>query len=110
AATAFTWNGGGGDNFWTTGGNWGGTAPSSLQSFLNFDGSTRTSNSNNFTPASGGFQIYFKNTAGAFALNGNSITFFDFGGTDPNIQNEGTTNTQTLTFNIIDGNTHGGNG
>ena len=24
---SFTWNGGGGDNNWTTGANWGGTAP-----------------------------------------------------------------------------------
>src|SRR5467141_3168752 len=96
AQSSFTWNGGGGDNFWTTGGNWGGTAPDSPQAFLNFNGSTRTSNSNNFSAASAGFQIYFKNTASAFVLNGNNIAFFDFNSTDPNIQNEGTANTQTI--------------
>jgi fibronectin-binding autotransporter adhesin len=110
AQSSFTWNGGGGDNLWTTGGNWGGTAPGSPQAFLNFDGSTRTSNSNNFAVGSAGFQIYFKNTASTFTLNGNSINFFDFSATDPNIQNEGTVNTQTINFNIVDGNTHGANG
>src|ERR1043166_8211159 len=106
---AFTWNGGGSDNFWTTGGNWGGTAPGSPQAFLNFAGSTRLSNSNNFSAGSAGYQIYVKSGAGSFTLNGNSITLFDFGGTDPNIQNEGTTS-QTVSFPISIGNTHGVNG
>src|SRR5690349_7389579 len=40
-----TWNGGGGDNNWSTGANWGGAAPVNNDNLI-FSGSTRTSNTN----------------------------------------------------------------
>lgn len=108
----FTWTGGGADGNWTTANNWGGTAPASPQVFLNFTNATRVNNTNNFAAGSAGYQIYFKAGAvsGPFNLYGNSIAFFDFGTVDPNIQNEGTVNTQTINFPIVNGNTHGANG
>src|ERR1017187_6683834 len=79
--SAFTWNGGSGTTGnWSDGANWGGTGPANPQAFLNFNGATRTSNTNDFAAASAGYQIYFKTGANAFNLYGNSITFFDFGG------------------------------
>lgn len=66
------WTGGGGDDYWLTGGNWGGVAPVT-GSLLVFDTLTRTVNSNNFTGGTT-FSILFTNTAGAFNLNGNPIT------------------------------------
>ena len=85
----FTWNGGGTDGYWTNGANWGGTAPTDPQNFLNFNGAARPTNTNNFSAGSPGYQIYFKSGANAFTLYGNGINFFDFGSVDPNIQNEG---------------------
>jgi fibronectin-binding autotransporter adhesin len=106
AQSTFTWNGGGTDGNWTTGGNWGGTAPASPQAFLNFNGATRTTNTNNFSAGGAGFQIYFKSGANAFQLYGNGINFFDFSSLDPNIQNEGAFTNQTINFPITNANTH----
>ena len=48
ALAQLTWSGGGGDNNWSTGANWGGSAPSSpFNNTLTFNGSTRTTNVNN---------------------------------------------------------------
>ncbi len=102
----FTWNGGGTDGNWTTGANWGGTAPTDPQNFLNFNGATRTASTNNFSAGSPGYQIYFKSGANAFTLSGNGINFFDFGAVDPNIQNEGAFTNQTINFPITNANTH----
>ena len=102
----FTWNGGGTDGNWTTGANWGGTAPTDPQNFLNFNGAARPTNTNNFSAGSPGYQIYFKSGANAFTLYGNGINFFDFGSVDPNIQNEGAFTNQTINFPITNANTH----
>ncbi len=67
----------------------------------------RTSNTNDFASGSPGYQIYFKSGANAFNLYGNSITFYDFSGGDPNIQNEGAFTNQTVNFPIVDGNANG---
>ncbi|MEI8290076.1 MAG: autotransporter-associated beta strand repeat-containing protein [Verrucomicrobiota bacterium] len=120
AANGAYWNY---NNNWSTssGGSGLGSAIPSLQNYLNFDGSAVApanglyNTTNNLTAGSGGFQIYFKSTAPAYNLYGNSITFYDYnvGGTthtDPNIQNEGTANTQTINFPIVDGNVNGVNG
>ena len=108
AQSAYTWTGGGTDGNWGTGANWGGTAPASLAGYLNFSGATRLTNTNNYTAGSGGYQIYFKNTAGgAFNLYGNTISFYDYSGSDPNIQNEGTTYAPTINFAITNGNLNG---
>src|SRR5437773_10573336 len=78
AQSSFTWNGGGTDNNWTTAANWGGTAPGSPQAILNFAGSTKTSNTNNFSAGSAGYRILFNSGASSFTLGGNGIKFFDF--------------------------------
>src|SRR6185295_18694667 len=48
-ASAATWTGAGGDDFWSTPANWGGTALSGGDALL-FGGSTRTSPNNDFPP------------------------------------------------------------
>ena len=108
AQSSFTWNGGSGSSGnWNDQANWGtpGTPITSPQAFLNFNGATRTSSTNDFTAGGPGYQIYFKSGASAFTLYGNSIAFFDFGGGNPNIQNEGAFTNQTVNFPILDGNT-----
>ena len=109
AQTGYTWNGGSGTTGnWNDGNNWGGSGPATPQNYLNFNGATRTSNTNNFANGSAGFQIYFKSGANAFNLYGNSIFFYDFSPNgDPNIQNEGATTNQTINFPIANGNNAG---
>lgn len=110
AQSSYTWNGGSGSTGnWNDGANWGGSGPANPQAFLNFNGATRTSSTNNFAGGSAGYQIYFKNGASAFTLYGNSIFFYDFGGgaNDPNIQNEGTSPTQTINLPVANGNNNG---
>ena len=92
AVATSTWNGGGGDANWMTGGNWGGTAPSASNA-LTFSGTVQLANNNNF-PANTQFDgITFDNTAGAFTLNGNTINLAG------NIVNAGT-NMQTINLNL----------
>ena len=72
AVQAATWNGGGGDNNWTTAANWGGTAPAE-KDILTFAGDTRPTANNNYatdTPFNG---FIFANTATAFTLTGNRV-------------------------------------
>src|SRR5437588_10343501 len=47
-AASKTWNGGGADSNWNTGGNWGGSAPVANDSLF-FGGSTRVTPANNIT-------------------------------------------------------------
>ena len=68
-AVTSTWNGGGSDNNWQTAGNWGGTAPSAGNE-LTFGGSTRPSNTNNFTAGTAFSGITFASGASAFTLAG----------------------------------------
>ncbi len=92
-----TWTGAGGNNNWSTAANWGGTAPSSYDPLF-FDGSTRTSNSNDFatdTPFAG---IQFLNTAGAFTLSGNRITV---GGNITFSGNPASAITQTVNLDML---------
>jgi autotransporter-associated beta strand protein len=98
AQSSYTWTGGGGDNNFGTGANWGGTAPGSLQSYLNFSGSTRPTPNNNYGDYAGGFQIYFNSGASVpFTITGNHIKFFDYNSVAPNIQND-STSLQTINF------------
>ena len=106
--SSYTWNGGSGSTGnWSDGANWGGSGPANPQAFLNFNGAARTSSTNDFTAGAPGYQIYFKSGANAFTLYGNAINFYDFGGTAPNIQNEGAFTNQTINFPVVDGNTSG---
>ena len=103
-----TWDGGGGDDNWTTGNNWAdNSAPANPQGNVNFAGSTRPTPNNNFSAYSGGFRIFFNSGATNFILNGNPIKFFDFGGARARIQNDGT-NTQTINLRVGAGNSSGG--
>ena len=70
---AATWTGGGGDNNWTTAGNWGGAAPISPEALI-FAGTTRLAPTNDFAALTQFNGITFDGTAGAFTLGGNSIT------------------------------------
>ena len=100
AQNSYQWTGGGSDGNWGTGANWfGGNAPSSLQSYLNFAGTSQLNSNNNYTSDSGGYQIYFNSGAGAFTLSGNAIKFYDYSGTNPVIQND-SSNIQTVTFQV----------
>lgn len=72
-AADLTWNGGGGDDNWSTPANWGGFLPSPGDALI-FDGSVRTSTTNNLLAGALFSGIGFNNTAGAFTLRGNSIT------------------------------------
>lgn len=67
-----TWDGGGTDNNWSSGGNWDNNLVPVFASSLTFAGNTRLNNTNNLTGVSAN-NITFDSAAGAFALNGNSL-------------------------------------
>ncbi|MFM2081905.1 MAG: hypothetical protein RL380_596, partial [Verrucomicrobiota bacterium] len=103
----FTWNGGGGDGNWSTGANWGGSGPSDPQNTLNFAGSTRLANTNDFSAGSSGHRLFFNSGASAFTLAGNSVTFYDFGGANQKLENN-SSSLQTINFPIVNGNNASG--
>ena len=71
-AVTSTWNGGGGDDNWTTAANWGGTAPVAGNDLI-FAGSTRLTPNNNFTSTSFN-SITINSGSGAFTIGGNAFT------------------------------------
>ena len=75
-ATAFTWDGNGSDNNWSTGGNWvGGTAPTTTGTSLTFANGSRTSPNMNANYSVTG--VTFSNNASSFTLGaaaGNTLT------------------------------------
>ncbi len=82
-----TWDGGGGDNFWTTAANW---SSDTLPTYgtLTFSGSANLINTNN----NGSYSmngINF-NSSSDFILRGNTVDFFDNGGTQAKIENNST--------------------
>ena len=66
-----TWDGGGGDHNWLTGGNWNGDTPPVAGDMLVFAGTAKLTNTNNFPPNTEFGDISF-NAAG-FTLRGNSV-------------------------------------
>ncbi|HTQ40423.1 MAG TPA: autotransporter-associated beta strand repeat-containing protein [Pirellulales bacterium] len=68
-----TWNGAGANANWTTGANWGGTAPAAGDSLV-FDGTLGLVNTNNLAANSLITGLAFQSTAGAFVISGNAIT------------------------------------
>lgn len=94
-AAEYTWTGGGGDNNWKTGANWGGTAPGASQNLI-FSGTTRLTPYNDNTAGWNVAGIRFHADAGAFTLSGNSIALS--GGVTNN-----STSTQTLDLNMTTG-------
>ena len=91
----------------------------SAQNYLNFGKPYNNSLVSGLTNFNNGYgaawQIYFKSDAPApYILWGSSLgsitpglAFYDFSGTDPNIQNEGTTYTPIINFAITNGNNNG---
>jgi len=103
----FTWTGAGGDDNWSTAGNWGGSAPDTPQKNLHFAGSTRLTPNNNLSSYGSGFRIFFNSGASSFTLNGNPIKFFDFGGNRARVQND-SADAQTINLRVGAGNSAGG--
>jgi autotransporter-associated beta strand protein len=91
-AAVSSWNGGATDNNWSSGNNWGGTAPASGNA-LTFSSTTRTSPVNDTTAGTAYGGIRFDSTAGSFTLSGNDI---GLAGDIVNLS----TNTQTINLNI----------
>lgn len=103
AQSSWNWNGGT-DGNWTTAANWtlNSSGGSSIpQGFLNFPaGASRTTITNNYAAGSTGYQIYFNSGASAYTIWGNSLTMFDWGGSQPVIQND-SANLQTVNFPVV---------
>lgn len=83
-ATERTWNGGGGDAYWTSAANWGGTAPLAGDALL-FSGAVKLVNTNDWDAGTSFSGITFNSGSGAFILDGHAITL------DGNISNLSTT-------------------
>ena len=100
------WNGGGTDNNFTDGANWGGTAPSP-GSALTFGGSTRLTPNNDF-PANTAFAGFtFNAGSGAFVIGGNAINLTgNIVNNSANLQtiNTGLALQQNTTVNTASGN------
>ena len=87
------WTGGSAsDNDWSDATNWGGVAPAPGASLF-FNGSARLNNTNDTAAATTYSNLVFTSSAGAFVLNGNSISL---GG---NITND-SANPQTINFGL----------
>ncbi len=99
-AATKTWDGGGGDNNWTTAANWDSDIAPVAGDALVFAGSTRTSPSNDFAAATSFVSITFSSGASAFTLSGNSVTLS--GGASA-ITASNTSLTMTIGINIIFG-------
>jgi fibronectin-binding autotransporter adhesin len=69
-----TWDGGGGNDLWSTAANWSGDVAPLVDDYLVFAGTTRLTPSNDYTADTRFGSITFNNTAGAFTLSGNRIT------------------------------------
>jgi autotransporter-associated beta strand protein len=94
SASAPIWNGGGSDDNWSTGGNWGGTAPAA-GALLEFAGTTRLSNNNDIAAGTEFGDMQFDSGSGAFVLGGNAI---NLGGDVVN--NSGSTQTINLDLSL----------
>ena len=100
AQSVHTWIGGGGDDNWSTGGNWTASTPDGNDE-LHFAGTTRLTPNNDTALA--GYRIFFDTGAGAFTLGGNAFSLFDFGTNNPKIENSATS-TPTINMAItLDG-------
>ena len=96
AQTNATWDGGGGDNLWSTGANWvGDVAPTpSTSLFLTFPGSTRTSPFNDRADFSNVAGITFASGASGFRIEGNAIGLVN--GSGQQVINQNATATQDI--------------
>ena len=80
SAQTYTWTGGGGDANWSTGGNWGGTAPTSnlTNTLLVLTGNTQTTNTLDANLSAN--SLTFDAGAGEFTVNGTSTLTLGSGG------------------------------
>lgn len=77
ALHAQTWTGGGGDDLWGTGANWGGTAPTpGTGTDLTFAGTTRLTPNNNYTAWDDFRHVFFAAGSGSFNITGNAVDIF----------------------------------
>lgn len=81
-----TWDGGGTTNNWTDDANWNPDGPP-VYGVLTFSGSTRTTNTNDYVGLNMNGLSF--NSAGTFTVGGNAINFFDNGGLQAKIENNG---------------------
>ena len=97
-AADYTWNGGGTDDLWGTGGNWaGGAAPSpGSGNSLIFAGTTRLTPSNNYGDGDDFQDIIFDPTAGSFTLGRAGTQGIDWFGSITN----NSANAQTIGFSF----------
>jgi hypothetical protein len=72
-AATRTWTGLGGDNFWTTAANWGGTVPVAGDDLVFPNGAARLTNTNNLTAGTSFKSISITGPAGGYAISGNDI-------------------------------------
>ena len=73
-AATKTWTGGGGDDNWTTGANWGGTAPAAGDDLVFPAGAPRAATSfNNFTVGTSFNSITFNGSGAGYTIDGNRI-------------------------------------
>lgn len=81
-AVDYTWNGGGGDINWSTGGNWiGGTAPiSGTANNILFSGTVRLTPNQNLGTADFGSIQFIGSPTGNFTIGGNALRLGDYGG------------------------------
>jgi autotransporter-associated beta strand protein len=96
-AATKTWDGGGGDNNWTTAANWDLDVAPSAGDALVFAGATRTSPVNDFANGTSFASITFSNGASSFSCSGNDITLS--GGASA-ITASNASNTMTIANNI----------
>ena len=104
-----TWDGGGGNNDFTTGANWtGDTTPGyGTLTFDNTGSGLRLSpNNNNGSLSMNG--ILFNSGTYSYTIGGNTIDFFDNGGTQSKINNDGSAS-QTINLTVDFENTNGTN-
>jgi autotransporter-associated beta strand protein len=87
-----TWTGGGANGNWTNAANWSGTTPAA-GSDLVFDGSTGLNNTNDLAAATQFGNLTFNASAGAFALNGNSVNL-------SGVMTNNSTNAETINLSL----------
>lgn len=72
-ASTKTWTGLGGDANWTTGGNWGGSAPSAGDLLVFPTGAAQLTNNNDFAPSTNFTSISITENSTGYTITGNSI-------------------------------------
>ena len=101
AQSVHTWNGGGASPLdWTDPTNWTGGVPDGNDE-VNILGAGGGILTNVYSGFGSQYRLLFNLGAGSYTLNGPAlVTFFDFGGNAPKIENNATGTTQTINFAV----------